>query len=82
MDPESVILSEGTQTEEEKYCMTYLIYGIQKEMIQMNLLILTQEKETRRLGERTYGWGDKEEGWGKGIVREIGMDTYGLLYLK
>jgi len=23
-----------------------------------------------------------EEGWGEGIVRELGMDTYTLLYLK
>ena len=76
------MLSGGTQTEEEKYCVTSLIYGIVKETIQMSLLILIREKDTHRLRERTYGWGDKEEGWGKGIIREIGMDTYSLPYLK
>ena len=35
---EIVILSEVSQIEKEKYCMTSLICGIQKEMIQMNLL--------------------------------------------
>ena len=34
----SVILSEESQTEKEWYCMTSLICGIWKEMIQMNLL--------------------------------------------
>ena len=36
MDLDIVILSEGDQTETEKY-MKPLIYGIYKEMIQLNL---------------------------------------------
>ena len=36
MDRESVILSE-VKSEKEKYCVTSLICGIEKEMIQMNL---------------------------------------------
>ena len=42
MDIESVILSEVSQTEKEKYHMTSLICGIQKEMIQM--ILLTKQK--------------------------------------
>ena len=38
MDLESGILSEISQTEKEKYHMTSLTCGIQKEMIQMNIL--------------------------------------------
>ena len=38
MDLESVLLSEVSQTEKEKYHMTSLTCGIQKEMIQMNIL--------------------------------------------
>ena len=37
MDLEIVILSDVSQTEKEKYCMTSLLRGIKKEMIQMNL---------------------------------------------
>ena len=42
--------------------MTFLICGIQKGMIQMNLL--TKQKQTLRLGEQTYGFQGK--GWGQG----------------
>ena len=35
-DRENVILSE-VKSEKEKYCVTSLIRGIEKEMIQMNL---------------------------------------------
>ena len=38
MDLESVLLSEVSQTETENYHMTSLTCGIQKEMIQMNIL--------------------------------------------
>ena len=34
---ESVVLTEVSQTEKEKYCMISIIYEIEKEMIQMNL---------------------------------------------
>ena len=55
-DLDIVILSEVSQTEKEKYHMTSLICGIEKEMIQVNLLI--KQKETHRLKEQTYGcWG-------------------------
>ena len=44
----------------------------------MNLL--TKQKQTHRLRGRTYGfWGER---CGEGIVKEFGMDTYTLLYLK
>ena len=39
-----------------------------------------QNRKTHRLRELTYGcWG---EGWGEGIVRELGGVMYTLLYLK
>ena len=44
-----VILSEVGQTEKEKYRMTSLTCGIEKEMIQVNLL--TKQKEIHRLRE-------------------------------
>ena len=75
MDLESTILSEASQTEKEKYCMTSLICGIQKEMMQMNL------QNRKRLTENKLMTA-KEEEWGEGIVREFGMDRYTLLYFK
>ena len=47
-------------------------------MIQINLF--TKEKQTHRFKEWAYGC--QEEEWGKGLVRECGMDVYTLLYLK
>ena len=49
MDLEIVILSEVSQTE-EKY-LTAFICGIEKEIIQMNLL--TKQKQLHRLREPT-----------------------------
>ena len=49
MDLEIVIMREVSQAEKEKYHMTSLICGIQKEMIHMNLL--TKQKENHRLGD-------------------------------
>ena len=72
---EIVILSEVSQIEKEKYCMTSLICGIQKEMMQMNL------QNRKRLTENKLMTA-KEEEWGEGIVREFGIDMYTLLYLK
>ena len=74
MDLEIVLLSEVSQTEKEKYCMTSLLHAIKKEMILMNLL--TKWKETHRLREQNHGcrWG--------GTIREFGMDVCTLLYLK
>ena len=37
------------------------------------------QKETHRLREQTYGWGEGKDG---GIVKEFGMDMYTLLVLK
>ena len=45
MDPESVILSEVSQTE-EKYCLTSLVIPSLKKMIQMNLLIKQKVAKT------------------------------------
>ena len=36
MDPETVTLSEVSQTEKEKYLMAFFTRGIKKEMIQMS----------------------------------------------
>ena len=54
---ETVILSEESQTEKEKYPMTSLIYGMQKEMTEMNLqnrkrLIGLQNEFTVARGKR------------------------------
>ena len=46
MNLESVILSEVNWTAKEKYCIASLIRGIQKELMQMNLLI--KQKEIHR----------------------------------
>ena len=74
-DLDIVILSEVSQTEKEKYHMTSLICGIEKEMIQVNLLI--KQKETHRL--KAAGVGGR---MGEGMVRECGMDLYTLDYFK
>ena len=55
-------------------------YVESEKMIQMNLLI--GQKKTHRLRKWTYGCWGRGEGWGEGIVREFGMGTYTLLYLK
>ena len=44
----------------------------------MNLF--AKQKQTFRFRKQTYG--RQEEGWEEGIVREFGMDTHTLLYLK
>ena len=46
MDLESIIVSEESQTEKEKYHMTSLMCGNYKEMIQMNLLT-KQERDSQ-----------------------------------
>ena len=35
--PRDCLTGEVSQTEKEKYCMTFLICGVRKEIIQMNL---------------------------------------------
>ena len=49
-----------------------------KKMIQVNLF--AKQKQTHRLREQPYGY--QGEGWGRGIVKELGIDMYTLLYLK
>ena len=49
MDLGSVTLSKVSHTEKEKYCMTSLICGIQKEMIQMNLLTKQRDSQTQKM---------------------------------
>ena len=62
MDLESVILSKVSQMEKENYHMTALICGIEKEMIQMNLL--AKQKEIHRLRKQTHGHWGWRGGWG------------------
>ena len=49
MDLESVILNDIRQTEEQKHLLTSFILRIQKVVIQV--LLLTNQKETHRLRE-------------------------------
>ena len=72
-DLESVILSEVSQMEKEKYRMTSLICGIEKEMIQMSLL---KKQKNQTMVARGRGK------MGDGVVRELWIDIYTLLYLK
>ena len=53
MDLETLILSEVSQTEKDKYHMTSLIYEIQKN--NTHELIYKTETETYRLRKQTYG---------------------------
>ena len=39
---------------------------------------LAKQKETHRLREWTYG--SQREGWKEGIVRELGMDMYTIIF--
>ena len=54
MDLEIVIQSEISQTEKEKYCMTSFICGILKRHD-------TEQNQTHRLREQTYGKGGGKE---------------------
>ena len=58
MGLEIVRLSDVSQTEKEKFHMTSLVCGIEKEIMQMNLL--TKQKETHRLRKQTYGFQGEE----------------------
>ena len=53
MDLESIILSEVSQTEKDKYYTIILICGIYI-MIQINLF--TKQKQIHRLRKQTYGY--------------------------
>ena len=78
MGLEIVRLSDVSQTEKEKFHMTSLVCGIEKEIMQMNLL--TKQKESHRLRKQTYGFQGEE--WGERIIRVFGMDMDTVLYLK
>ena len=54
MDLETVMQSEISQTGKEKYCMTSFIRGILKRHD-------TEQKQTHRLREQTYGKGGGKE---------------------
>ena len=77
MGLEVIILSEVSQTEKEKYCMTSpYMWNLKRN----DTNALTKQKETRRLKRTNLRW--PGERLGEGIVRECGMDMYTLLYLK
>ena len=65
--PRGCHTNEVSQTEKEEYHMTFLMCGIYQEIRQMNLL--TKQKWTPRLSERTYG--GQEEGWKEEVVRDF-----------
>ena len=78
MDLQIIILSEVSQTEQDKYHEILLICRV-LEMIQINLF--TKVKQNHWLREQIYGsWGNG--GMVGGIDREFGVDMYMLLYLK
>ena len=67
MDLEIIIPNEVSQTKTN--IIWYCLYVESKKMIQMNLL--TEQKPTHRLRERTYGyWG---KGGGKGQLGSLGL---------
>ena len=69
MDLENVILSEVSQTEEDKYHMISLICGTLK-IIQMNLY--AKQKQTHRYRKLTCGY-QRGEGMGEGQIRGLGL---------
>ena len=52
MDLGTVILTEVSQSEKQKYYITSLIGGIKKQITQMTFL--TKQKETHRFRRQTY----------------------------
>ena len=59
--------------------MTFLICGIEKEMMRMSLTYKTErDSQAERMNLMVAGG----ERWGDGIVREFGMNMYTLLYSK
>ena len=68
------ILREVSQVE-ENYCMTFFLWGIWREMIQMNLL--NRNRLTDLEKELMFAGG----GWGRGSW-EFGMDMCRLLHLE
>ena len=65
--------TEWITSDKEKYCMSFLICVIQKQMTLINLL--KKQKETHKCRIQSYGC------WGEGIIREFGMVMYALPHL-
>ena len=76
VDLEIVILSEVSQIEKEKYCMTSLIFRI---LNNTNELIYKTKIDPQTYKMNSWLPGGKD--WWGGIVREFGIDMYILLYL-
>ena len=64
MDLEIIILSEGSQTQKNKYDIAY-IQNLKK-MLQMTLFINTKKKENQRLRKQTCGYYQRGKEWGEG----------------
>ena len=76
MDLETVIQSEVSQKEKNKYCILTHICGIQKN--DTDEFVFKAERET--LTQKTNVW--TPVGVGSGMNQEIGIDMYTLLYIK
>ena len=76
MDREIIMLSEVSQTEKEKYHMTSLICTLKRN--HTNELLYKTETDSQTLWMKLWLPGGKDGG----IVREIGVNMYTLLYLK
>ena len=66
MDLEGIMLSEISQTEKDKYCMTHLYVESKNYNKLMNI---TKKKQTHRYREQTSGyqwWGARRDGGGGG----------------
>ena len=61
MDLEIIILSEGSQTEKDKYYMISLVCGIFKN--DTNEYIYTKQKQTHIHRKQTYGYQKRKGGW-------------------
>ena len=77
MDLDTVIQSEVTQKEENKYHIL-IIYVEPRKMVQMNQF--ARQKQRHRCGEQTDA--HQEVGGGGGMNWEIGIDIYTLICIK
>ena len=76
MDLKTIILSEISQTEKDKYYIIWLVCGIFLKMMQMNLY--TKQKQTHRYSKQTYGY---QRGKGRGgKIKSLGL-TYAHDYM-
>ena len=82
MDLETVIQSEISQKEKNKYRILTHISGTQK-LVQMNWF--AEQKSRHRSREQTYGHQGGKAVWGGGggvMNWEIGIDMYALMCIK